>query len=252
MGVRSSDFSAATCPLVGTMTQRRARHLSQFFAPPFRGFDPKRDSPCRGPNPQQRATTARHVVMGICDKFAWYCAARVAATDSGRGANEREVFDAVGRAGSADETCQIRSAGIARLPRSEERENLMARKHAKKGDSNSERDNASAEQTALAMPAGMASGSLLGRTAAARAIGVSKTTFRRRYQGSLLPAEVGSDGVHRFREEQNRELVIQRGAKSTPPDAHDGALAPNRFCLPDPGVHPLDIVKRFGPHPRAL
>src|SRR6266481_6337355 len=99
------------------------------------------------------------------------------------------------------------------LPRSEEREALMARKRAEKGDPNSVRNDASAAQTALAMPAGMAPGSLLGRTAAARAIGVSKTTFRRRYEGSLLPAEVGPDGVHRFREEQIRELVIQRGSK---------------------------------------
>jgi hypothetical protein len=128
----------------------------------------------------------------------------------------------------------------------------MARKRAEKGDSNSDPDVASADQAALAMPAGMASGSLLGRTAAARAIGVSKTTFRRRYEGSLLPAEVGPDGVHRFREEQIRELVIQRGSKSAAPDAYDGAMASAVFCLLDDGVHPVDIVKRLSLDPRAV
>jgi hypothetical protein len=94
-------------------------------------------------------------------------------------------------------------------------------------------------------------GTLLGRTAAARAIGVSKTTVRR-FEGTLLKPEVGVDGVHRFREEELRELVIRRASKSGPPDAYDGEIAGAVFDLLDEGVHPVDVVKRLRLDPRAV
>jgi hypothetical protein len=96
------------------------------------------------------------------------------------------------------------------------------------------------------------SGKLLGRTEAARVMGVSKTTFRRRFEGTALKPEVGADGVHRFREERVRELVIQRNATPANPDAYDGAMAAEVFNLLDEGVHPVDIVKRLALDPRAI
>src|SRR5260370_2065172 len=59
---------------------------------------------------------------------------------------------------------------------------------------------------ALAVPAG----NMLGRTEAARAIGVSKPPFRRRREGSLLPAAVGPHGVAPIREDHVREHILQR------------------------------------------
>jgi hypothetical protein len=93
----------------------------------------------------------------------------------------------------------------------------------------------------------------MGRTAAARTIGVSKTTFRRNIEGKLLTPEVGPDGVHWFREEQVRELVIQqRATKAAAPDAYNGEMAAAVFALLDEAIHPVDIVKRLHLDPRAV
>ncbi len=100
---------------------------------------------------------------------------------------------------------------------------------------------------ALALP----DGNMLGRTEAARMMGLSKTTFRRNVEGSALKPEVGPDGVHRFREEHVRELVFQR-TPAAAPDAYDGAMASSVFALLDEGVHPVDIVKRLALDPRAV
>ncbi len=80
----------------------------------------------------------------------------------------------------------------------------MSRKRGKLPDPNPELSGEQTPLDAMAVPAG----NMMRRTAAARAFGVSKTTFRRSIEGTMLPPEVGPDGVHRFREEQVRELVI--------------------------------------------
>src|SRR5260370_31844248 len=105
----------------------------------------------------------------------------------------------------------------------------MARRRAKLPDPKLVQAGEQPSTQALAMPAG----NMVGRTAAARAFGVSKTTFRRSIEGTLLPAEVGPDGTHRFREEQVRELVIQRAAKAAAPDAYNGDIAAAVVALLD-------------------
>ncbi len=124
----------------------------------------------------------------------------------------------------------------------------MSRKRANLPDPKPEQAAEQPPIEALAVPAG----SMMGRTAAARTIGVSKTTFRRSIEGTLLPPEVGPDWVHRFREEQVRELVIQRGSKTAAPDAYNGNMAAAAFGLLDEGIHPVDIVKRLRLDPRAV
>jgi hypothetical protein len=123
----------------------------------------------------------------------------------------------------------------------------MGRKRAQSANPDLERTGEVAPNAAVAVP----SGKLLGRTEAARVIGVSKTTFRRRFEGTVLKPEVGVDGVHRFREERVRELVIQRSGTASP-DAYDGAMAAEVFSLLDEGVHPVDVVKRLALDPRAV
>jgi hypothetical protein len=124
----------------------------------------------------------------------------------------------------------------------------MSKKRAQSPNPGAERSGEVAADAPLALP----TGKLLGRTEAARAIGVSKTTFRRRFEGTVLKPEVGTDGVHRFREERVRELVIQRSATTESPDAYDGTMAAEVFSLLDDGVHPVNVVKRLALDPRAV
>src|SRR5260370_35668921 len=110
----------------------------------------------------------------------------------------------------------------------------MTRKRPPLPNSNGDRPTGGTAVDDVAVPAGK----LLGRTETARMIGVSKTTFRRRLEGTALTPEVGPDGVHRFREEHVRELVIQRNSGAAP-DGYDGATAPEVFGLLDDALHPV-------------
>ncbi len=95
-------------------------------------------------------------------------------------------------------------------------------------------------------------GKLLKRNEAARLLGVSTATIRR-MEGSTLEPVRGADGVHRFREEHVRELVIHR-VSTTPgsPDVYDAEDAAIAFDLFDQGLHPVDVVKRTKLHPRSI
>jgi hypothetical protein len=95
------------------------------------------------------------------------------------------------------------------------------------------------------------SGKLLRRSEAARVLGVSTSTLRRMEGTALLP-ELGADGVHRFREEHVRELVVHRNPAVAAPEAYDAEMAAEVFALLDEGVHPVEIVKRRRLDPRAM
>src|SRR5260370_5854647 len=72
-------------------------------------------------------------------------------------------------------------------------------------------------------------------------------------EGATLTPVLGPDGVHRFREEHVRELVIHR-VRMVPesPDAYDAEEAATAFDLFDQDVHQVDVVKRTKLHPRAV
>ncbi len=112
------------------------------------------------------------------------------------------------------------------------------------------RDNDSPGSAATA--ATPAAGKLLKRSEAARLLGVSAATIRR-MEGTTLAPVLGPDGVHRFREEHVRELVIHR-VRMVPesPDAYDAEEAATALDLFDQDVHPVDVVKRTKLHPRAV
>lgn len=99
---------------------------------------------------------------------------------------------------------------------------------------------------------GEASGKLLKRRETARELGVSESTVRR-MEGATLTPIVGADGVHRFREEQVRELTIRRvHLGPADPSSYNGALAAEVFSLLDDGLTPIEIVKRTKQDPRAI
>jgi len=91
-----------------------------------------------------------------------------------------------------------------------------------------------------------ASGKLLKRAEAARVLGVSVSTLRRR-EGELLRPIVGPDGVHMFDEAQVRAVTVTLRGRATlaamGPSAGDTAA--DVFTLLDDGVHPVEIVKRL-------
>jgi hypothetical protein len=99
---------------------------------------------------------------------------------------------------------------------------------------------------------------LLTRSQVARALHRSIATVRR-MEGNLLHAEMGPDGVRRFRREQVLQVAITLKAKVTPErssgmpaDAYDGVAAATAYGLFDTGIHPVDVVKRTGLHPLAV
>jgi hypothetical protein len=115
--------------------------------------------------------------------------------------------------------------------------------------SNSQVEQLAVDPAATATPS---PGKLLKRGEAARLLGVSTATVRR-MEGSTLTPVLGPDGIHRFREEHVRELVIHR-VRTMPesPDAYDAEEAATAFELFDQDVHQVDVVKRMKLHPRAV
>lgn len=90
------------------------------------------------------------------------------------------------------------------------------------------------------------SGKLLKRSQAARLLGVSVSTLRRR-EGEVLKPIVGSDGVHLFDEAEVRAVTVTMRARAamTAMGASAGDTAADVFTLLDDGAHPVDIVKRL-------
>jgi hypothetical protein len=122
----------------------------------------------------------------------------------------------------------------------------------------SEPASTNAGTTAVAAPAATSDGKphseqeiLLSRTEAAKACDVSVTTFRRRFEGRLLPAIVGPDGAHYFRQEKVQELVVQRRSVLAP-GAYDGETAAFVFGLFAEGAGPVEVVRQLKLHPHAV
>ena len=95
-----------------------------------------------------------------------------------------------------------------------------------------------------AEPTASDGGKLLTRHEAARRLGISETTLRRRERDVLKPVMV--DGVHMFEERQVRSVVTTLRRKlggSTA--AADGGVAADVFELLRDGVQPVEIVMRL-------
>jgi hypothetical protein len=97
---------------------------------------------------------------------------------------------------------------------------------------------------------------VIGRTAAARILGVSTTTVRRG-EGRSLPAPIKVDGMNVFREDEIRAISIRTrigSAKDTGglSSAYTGEKAAEVFGLFDDGTNPIDVVKRLKLHPELV
>lgn len=94
---------------------------------------------------------------------------------------------------------------------------------------------------------------LLKRELAAQTIGVSVSTFRRRYEHTeLVPAMVGN--IHHFRESEVLAIAIRRREQITEPvevrpggevNEDRGKLAARIFAMLDDGLNPADVVRRL-------
>lgn len=95
---------------------------------------------------------------------------------------------------------------------------------------------------------------LLTRGEAAAVLGRHESSVRRLERKSRLVAEVGADGVHRFRERHVRELAVELGprAMEVPPETYDAAMASEAFACFDAGTHPVEVVKQTRWDPRAV
>jgi len=98
------------------------------------------------------------------------------------------------------------------------------------------------DSTASATPAH--AGKLVGRSQAARLLGVSKSTVRR-MEGQGLTPVVGPNNTHLFHEEQVQSLIVTRRSETGSPSRVTGDIAADAFRLLDEGLHPVDVVKRL-------
>ena len=89
-------------------------------------------------------------------------------------------------------------------------------------------------------------GRLLKRSEAAKLLGMSVSSLRRR-EGDLVRPIVGPDGVHLFDEAEIRSVsvVVRRGQAVATLGASAGDVAAEVFTLLDEGEHPVEIVKRL-------
>jgi len=94
-------------------------------------------------------------------------------------------------------------------------------------------------------------GKLVGRSQAARLLGVSKSTVRR-MEGQALTPVVGPKNVRMFREEQVQSLIQTRHSETSSPPRLTGDVAANVFALLDEGLHPVDVVKRLCIQPELV
>jgi len=95
---------------------------------------------------------------------------------------------------------------------------------------------------------------LLTRSEAAAVLGRHASSVRRLEKKSQLVAELGADGVHRFRAGHVQELAVELRARVAEgaPESYDASMAAEAFELFDQGVHPVDVVKRTRWDPRAV
>lgn len=96
-------------------------------------------------------------------------------------------------------------------------------------------------------------GKLLKRTEAARLLGMSVSTLRRR-EGEVLNPIVGEGGVHLFDEAEVRAVMITMRGQSAlaAMGPSSGVVASEVFTLLDEGVHPVEIVKRLRLTPEVV
>lgn len=96
-------------------------------------------------------------------------------------------------------------------------------------------------------------GKLLKRTEAARLLGMSVSTLRRR-EGEVLNPIVGEGGVHLFDEAEVRAVMITMRGKSAlaAMGPSSGLIASEVFTLLDEDVHPVEIVKRLRLAPEVV
>src|ERR1700690_2062562 len=89
-------------------------------------------------------------------------------------------------------------------------------------------------------------GKFLKRSEAARLLGVSVSTLRRK-EGDIIQPVVDADGVHRFAESELRAVMVtvrhRQAVASMGPSAGDTAA--EVFTLLDEHLHPAEIVKRL-------
>jgi len=108
---------------------------------------------------------------------------------------------------------------------------------------------AGAPATSVAASVEPPRGKLLNREDAAEILGISPTTFRRRYE-DIVVAPIMENGVHRFLEVTIREIAIRERrerllAGDVAMDVDRGKLTAVVFDLLDQGVGPIEIVKRL-------
>jgi hypothetical protein len=110
------------------------------------------------------------------------------------------------------------------------------------------------EEPELAERATSRRDTLLTRGEAATILGRHESSVRRLEKKSQLVAEVGADGVHRFRERHVRELAVELRAHvaEPPPEAYDASMASEAFAAFDAGTHPVEVVKKTRWDPRAV
>jgi hypothetical protein len=96
-------------------------------------------------------------------------------------------------------------------------------------------------------------GKLLKRTEAARLLGMSVSTLRRR-EGEVLNPIVGEGGVHLFDEAEVRAVMITMRGQSAlaAMGPSSGVVASEVFTLLDEDVHPVEIVKRLRLTPEVV
>ena len=103
-----------------------------------------------------------------------------------------------------------------------------------------------AETTTATAATTSRSGKLVKRAEAARMLGMSVSTLRRR-EGDVLKPIVGPNGVHLFDETEVRAVMVtvrgRAGLSALGPSS--GETAAEVFTLLDEGAHPVEIVKRL-------
>lgn len=97
------------------------------------------------------------------------------------------------------------------------------------------------------------SGKLLKRADAARILGMSVSSLRRR-EGTMLTPIIDDDGVHLFDEAEVEavRLTLRRTTGVADDETRAGETAANVFTLLDEGVHPVDVVKQLRLPPTAV
>jgi hypothetical protein len=87
-------------------------------------------------------------------------------------------------------------------------------------------------------------GKLVGRSQAARLLGVSKSTVRR-MEGQTLTPVVGPKNAHLFHEEQVQSLIVTRRSETGCQPRATGDIAADVFELFDENLHPVEVIKRL-------